>query len=123
MESDEPGGQWGAARAESVPFGVNRQPDSTHPKNVVVQPSSIDERFPSVGRGLWSHVPEADWTDWRWQLRNRITTLEALEALMPLTPAEREGVSQAGHHLAMAITPYFFNLIDVSDPNCPIRRQ
>src|SRR5258707_4239306 len=35
----------------------------------------------------------------------------------------RAGVPKAGHHLAMAITPYFFNLIDVNDPNCPIRAQ
>src|SRR5579859_7858775 len=127
MQSDEPGGQWSAARAEYAPLGVNPRADSQHLKAVEMQPGSTSapfvERFPSVGRGLWSHVPEADWNDWRWQLRNRITSLEALEALMPLTPAEREGVSQAGHHLAMAITPYFFNLIDVSDPNCPIRRQ
>ncbi len=42
---------------------------------------------------------------------------------MPLTPEEREGVVLAGQHLALAITPYFFNLIDVNDPDCPIRRQ
>ena len=72
---------------------------------------------------MWSRVPDTDWNDWRWQFRNRITTLEALEALMPLTPEERQGVAQAGNHLAMAIPPYFFNLIDVHDPHCPIRRQ
>jgi lysine 2,3-aminomutase len=42
---------------------------------------------------------------------------------MPLTREERLGVQLAGHHLALAITPYFFNLIDINDPNCPIRRQ
>ena len=124
MESDdEPGGQWGATSAGYAPLGVNLRADSQHPRKVESQPCSIDERFPSVGRGLWSRVPETDWDDWRWQLRNRITTLEALEALMALTPEEHEGVSMAGQHLAMAITPYFFNLIDVNDPNCPIRRQ
>jgi lysine 2,3-aminomutase len=124
MESDdEPGGQWGATSAGYAPLGVNLRADSQHPRKVESQPCSIDERFPSVGRGLWSHVTETDWDDWRWQLRNRITTLEALEALMALTPEEHEGVSMAGQHLAMAITPYFFNLIDINDPNCPIRRQ
>ena len=81
------------------------------------------DRFASAGRGLWSHIHDLDWNDWRWQLRNRITRLEALETLLPLTPTEREGVALAGHKLALAITPYFFNLIDRSDPNCPIRRQ
>ncbi|HUI07910.1 MAG TPA: KamA family radical SAM protein [Verrucomicrobiae bacterium] len=85
--------------------------------------SSVGDRFSSTGRGPWSTVADADWNDWRWQLRNRIATLEQLSALMPLTSEEREGVVLAGHKLALAITPYFFNLIDVNDPNCPIRRQ
>ena len=72
---------------------------------------------------MWSHVPPSDWNDWRWQLRHRITTLEALEALLPLTPEEREGVLLTGKKLALAITPYFFNLIDRNNPRCPIRRQ
>src|ERR1041384_3197940 len=80
-------------------------------------------RFPSAGRGPWAQIPDHEWNDWRWQLRNRLTTLEQLEKLMPLTKEERLGVQLAGHHLALAITPYFFNLIDVNDPDCPIRRQ
>ena len=82
-----------------------------------------NNRFAAAGKGLWSRVADADWNDWRWQLRNRITTLEALEALLPLTPEEREGVVLAGHKLALAITPFFFNLIDPQNPDCPIRRQ
>ncbi len=72
---------------------------------------------------MWSHIPPSDWNDWRWQLRHRITTLETLETLLPLTSEERDGVLLDGKKLALAITPYFFNLIDRNDPNCPIRRQ
>jgi lysine 2,3-aminomutase len=75
------------------------------------------------GQGLWQHVPASDWQDWTWQLKNRITTLDQLEKLMVLTPEERRGVAFAGQKLALAITPYFFNLIDRADPNCPIRKQ
>src|SRR5439155_3011304 len=85
--------------------------------------STLNDRFASAGRGPWAHVPDHEWNDWLWQLRSRITTLEQLEKLMPLTKEERLGVQLAGHHLALAITPYFFNLIDVNDPGCPIRRQ
>jgi lysine 2,3-aminomutase len=81
--------------------------------------------FRPAGRGFWSHVPDRDWNDWRWQLKNRITTLEQLERLMPtLTPEERAGAALVGQSkLAMAITPVFFNLIDPADEECPIRRQ
>jgi lysine 2,3-aminomutase len=87
------------------------------------QSSTLNNCFASAGRGPWAHVSDLEWNDWRWQLRNRISTLEQLERLMPLTKEERLGVQLAGHHLALSITPYFFNLVDVNDPNCPIRRQ
>src|SRR5580693_10036744 len=82
------------------------------------------KQFNSAGRGFWSHVSETDWNDWRWQLKNRITSLEQLERLMPtLSPEERAGTLLANSKLALAITPYFFNLIDPADENCPIRWQ
>jgi lysine 2,3-aminomutase len=42
---------------------------------------------------------------------------------MDLTREEHAGVLLANTKLAMGITPYFFNLIDLQDPSCPIRRQ
>lgn len=82
------------------------------------------KQFQSAGRGFWSHVPEADWNNWKWQLQHRITTLEQLQRLMPtLTPEEHAGTVLANSKLALAITPYFFNLIDPADENCPIRWQ
>jgi lysine 2,3-aminomutase len=75
------------------------------------------------GQGLWQHIPEHDWRDWTWQLKNRITTVEQLERLMTLTPSERAGCLFAKDKLALAITPYFFNLIDRDNPDCPIRKQ
>ena len=86
-------------------------------------PDSL-KTFRSAGRGYWSNIPEADWSDWRWQLKNRITTLDRLQRLLPtLTPEEHAGTLLANHKLALAITPYFFNLIDPADELCPIRRQ
>ena len=76
-----------------------------------------------AGQGLWQHLPESEWRDWNWQLKNRITSAAQLEQYMTLTPEEKAGCVFANQKLALAITPYFFNLIDRSDPNCPIRRQ
>ena len=82
------------------------------------------KEFRTAGRGFWSNVSEENWNDWRWQLKNRITTVEQLEKYLPsLTPEERAGTILANSKLAMAITPYFFNLIDPTDELCPIRRQ
>ncbi len=75
------------------------------------------------GQGHWADVPAEDWTNWKWQLKNRITKLEQLEHYLELSPDERAGCLFANKKLAMAITPYFFNLIDPEDPDDPIRRQ
>jgi len=80
--------------------------------------------FRSAGRGFWRDVPDSDWNDWHWQLKHRITTLDHLERLLPaLTPEEHAGTLLANKKLSLAITPYFFNLIDPADEGCPIRRQ
>ncbi len=76
-----------------------------------------------AGQGLWSHVDPADWSNWVWQMQNRITRIEHLEKYLELTPEELEGCQHADSKLALAITPYFFNLIDVENPECPIRKQ
>ncbi len=81
------------------------------------------KQFHSAGRGFWSDVSETDWNDHRWQLKNRITSVAHLQRLMPLAPEEEAGAKLANTKLALAITPYFFNLIDPTDENCPIRRQ
>src|SRR2546423_8866509 len=102
------------------------QSEATGDKEEPPAQRTIDslKQFRSAGRGFWANVPERDWNDWRWQLKNRITNVEQLQRLMPtLTPEEFAGAKLANQKLALAITPYFFNLIDPADENCPIRWQ
>jgi len=80
-------------------------------------------RFISHAPGHWPDVPAEKWNDWKWQLKNRVTTLARLEELLPLTAEERAGVLLAGNKLSLAVTPHFFNLIETDNPNCPIRKQ
>ncbi|GAB4282979.1 MAG: lysine 2,3-aminomutase [Opitutales bacterium] len=75
------------------------------------------------GQGLWADVPAEKWNSWVWQLQNRITTTEQLEEHLELSPKEKAGCAFANKKLALAITPYFFNLIDRDNPDCPIRKQ
>lgn len=72
---------------------------------------------------LFKDVSDADWNDWRWQVRNRIETVEELKKYIPLTKEEEEGVAQCVKTLRMAITPYYLSLIDPNDPNDPVRKQ
>lgn len=62
--------------------------------------------------------------DWRYQARNAITTVEALEKALVLTPDERDGARRAvDAGFPLSITPYYLRLCDRHDPSCPIRRQ
>ncbi|HKJ26252.1 MAG TPA: lysine 2,3-aminomutase [Anaerolineales bacterium] len=70
----------------------------------------------------WEDVPLEKWNDWRWQLSNRLNSVEELSTILNLTPDEVEGLS-ASDLFRVDITPYFASLIDPEDPNCPVRMQ
>ena len=72
---------------------------------------------------LFPHVTDAEWNDWRWQIKNRVETLEDLKKYVSLTPEEEEGVKACLGTLRMAITPYYLSLIDPDDPHDPVRKQ
>ncbi|MDP6946421.1 MAG: KamA family radical SAM protein [Myxococcota bacterium] len=84
----------------------------------------IDQDIRGVSdRGPWGDVPDAQWSDWRWQQQNRVRSLDELSALISLTAAEREAFAACSARFKMAITPYYAALMDPDDPTCPIRRQ
>jgi lysine 2,3-aminomutase len=79
--------------------------------------------FVSHAPGYWSDTAPELWNDWRWQLKNRVTTLPQLEKHLELSAEERSGVLLSGDKLALAVTPHFFNLLPANDPSDAIRRQ
>jgi lysine 2,3-aminomutase len=77
-----------------------------------------------VGRAhYYPGVSDAEWNDWRWQFKNRVTTLEELERHLALDPGERAMREQVLSDFRMGITPYYLSLIDADDLDDPILRQ
>ena len=72
---------------------------------------------------LFPKVTDAQWNDWKWQVKNRIETLEDLKKYIKLTKNEEAGIKKTLETLRMAITPYYLSLIDPKDPNDPVRKQ
>ena len=72
---------------------------------------------------LFPNVSDAEWNDWKWQVKNRIETYEELSKYFTFAPEEAEGIKKALAKFRMAITPYYLSLIDPNDPFDPIRRQ
>lgn len=72
---------------------------------------------------LWKDVSEEQWSDWKWQVANRITTVEQLRQVVELTEDEISGINRCLETLRMAITPYYVTLIDPNNHEGPIRKQ
>jgi lysine 2,3-aminomutase len=72
---------------------------------------------------LWRNVPAKQWNDWRWQSQNAIRSVRQLRELLPFSPEELEAIGSLEAEFKLAIPPYYFSLINVDDPNDPIRLQ
>jgi lysine 2,3-aminomutase len=72
---------------------------------------------------LFPDATDEQWNDWKWQVKNRIETFDELRKFIKLTGAEEEGVKKSLETLRMAITPYYLSIIDLDNPDCPIRKQ
>ncbi len=71
----------------------------------------------------WAHVPDSDWTNWRWQSQNAIRHPKQLIDLLPLSDSERQAIETLQSQYKVAIPPYYFSLINRFDPQDPIRLQ
>ncbi|NCB33304.1 MAG: KamA family radical SAM protein [Erysipelotrichia bacterium] len=66
-------------------------------------------------------IPE--WSDWHWQIQNRIMDTETLSKWLPISSQEIHDISQVLKIFRMAVTPYYLSLINPNDPHDPIRMQ
>jgi lysine 2,3-aminomutase len=72
---------------------------------------------------FFSHIPEENWNDWKWQFRNRITTVEELVTFIPLSAKEKAQLKLVTAKYPLSVSPYYLSLINIYDPDDPIRKQ
>ncbi|MEN6622037.1 MAG: lysine 2,3-aminomutase, partial [Smithella sp.] len=70
-----------------------------------------------------SKCSRKNWQDWHWQLKNRITRPEITGLVSSKSAAELEALKQTASVYPLAITPYYFSLIDQKNENDPIKKQ
>ena len=67
-------------------------------------------------------VSAAQWNDWRWQVRNRISTPEMLQSFLDLTAEEQAALATGQAGLPFTVTPYYLSLLNSNDPKDPLRK-
>jgi len=69
------------------------------------------------------HVAPEKWTDWVWQMQERVRTAEDLAGFVRPHADEVRAIEALAERFRFVITPYYASLMDPDDPECPIRRQ
>jgi len=63
----------------------------------------------------------AEWTDWKWQVRNSFTSFDKLENVLHLS-GDEHGFKEQALNLPIRITPYYVSLLDKYDALQPLRK-
>lgn len=84
----------------------------------LINPENTETSSPNP----WENVAQSDWNDWKWQLSNRLNSVDDFSSFINLTPEERAGLSANGL-FRVEVTPYFASLLDPDDAFDPLRMQ
>ncbi|MBS4056458.1 MAG: KamA family radical SAM protein [Bacteroidales bacterium] len=113
-EEEEPPSPSGLQTGKQTPLHANGQ-GVTQP----IAASGVSLAF------MKKHFPEAtlaDWSSWRWQLRNSYTSLQSLHKVIDPADDELKPVDGVNDMLPIRITPYYASLLAASTPGHPIRK-
>lgn len=118
----------------AAPSAVESQRSSVLPVASPVEPAtSPSAASPSAATSsgtaltgrqrFFPDATDAQWNDWRWQFRNRITTVDELLKLVPGLAPQAEMQREILRDFRMGIPPYYMALIDPDDLDDPILKH
>ena len=70
---------------------------------------------------LYKNISKEQWQDWKWQIANRITSLNELKQIIPIK--NEEDFLKISEIFHFGTTPYYISLINPNDENDPILKQ
>ncbi len=111
---------------ETLVTKESEEPPSSKTANAICRPLPETDLFGTerLASRLWPGVTPEQWSDWRWQMVNRLKTLEDVSCLLDLKPYQKTRYKRLLDMFHCSITPYYLSLIrDISDPDDPIRKQ
>jgi lysine 2,3-aminomutase len=99
-------------------FAAPPLPNTARPRVMRMNPKG--RAFRKV---FFPNATDQEWSDWQWQLRNRIRTRDQLRQMLTLSPDEDQALAQHAELLPASITPHYMGLVSPHDPEQPIRRS
>lgn len=97
---------------------VAKKKDLRQDNNNGINTSSRSKNF---YRQNFPGTTSADWNDWKWQIRNRFTTIKQLGSILKLQDNELNAMSHNGSALPVSITPYYASLFYDKKTDYPLR--
>ena len=110
-------------KAESLIQAEGESPLCTNIMGVEEDDEPPPKRRLTIKEKFFAQISEKEWNDWKWQFRNRITSVEELSRFIPLSPKEQAELRLVITRYPFAVTPYYLSLINPEDPEDPIRKQ
>ena len=92
-----------------------------HTAGTALISSNISDKSASFRERFFPDASLHDWNDWRWQVRNSITSFDTLGKILNLS-ADELGFTMQSLNLPVRITPYYASLLQELDPQQPLRR-
>jgi lysine 2,3-aminomutase len=86
------------------------------------RPTSLQTYLSNRAR-LYPDVTDEQWNDWKWQQKNRVTSLAELSGLFTFDEVTSARLGDIFELYRTAITPYYLCLIDFDNPTDPLRLQ
>lgn len=83
---------------------------------------SISSKSLVFRKTFFPNTSTAEWSDWKWQIKNRITTFKQLSSILSLSADEARVGAGKNKKFSLSITPHYAALLDKNDPLQPIRR-
>jgi lysine 2,3-aminomutase len=85
--------------------------------------TSLSERSSEFLRNYFPEATDRDWNNWKWQLRNSVTTIKQLSRFLELSVNEIRPEQAINDTLPIRITPYYLSLLDKYKADQPLRKS
>jgi lysine 2,3-aminomutase len=71
----------------------------------------------------WGEIRAQDWHDWKWQFKNGLATPAPWAGRINGSASQSKELLAVTKTYPFRVTPYYLSLMDVSNPEDPLRRQ